>query len=728
MTRAGVLLGTAAYMSPEQARGQPVDKRADIWAFGCVLYEMLSGTRAFEGNTVSDTIAAVLRSEPGLDRLSPTIPPGMRSLLAHCLQKDPKQRLRDIGDARRELDAPSTSWNASALAPPASHRWRLVVPWAVAAVGLLIGATALLPRSAHNQVASGQLMRIDASLGADATVEGDIGPAAVLSPDGSLLAFVARPRDRAPHLYIRRIAELEAVELAGTEGARDPFFSPDGQWVAFLASGKLKKVPVAGGTVVTLCDASNTRGAWWTDDGRIIFNPVPAGGVPLHVVSSAGGVPEPLTTLANGEATQRWPQLIRGGHAVLYTTSRNLGRYDDGEIVVQTLPNGPRRTIVRGYFGRYLPSGHVTFVRGGRLFAAAFDLERLELTGSPVPVLEQVRTGPTTGGAQFAFSNAGTAVYRVGPTVARSMAWIESKGVHSTLPLAATDWSNMRFSPDGQRVALDIRDGQQTDIHVYDWPLDRLTQLTFDPAEDWSSVWTPDGRSVVFRSARDRAFNLYWQRADGSGSAQRLTTSPNPQVAYSWHPEGKLLAYVETFPTTNTDIMLLSVDGATGRTLGAPTVFLNTQAAEGTPSFSPDGRWMAYTSTDSGRTGVYVRPFPGPGGQWLIAADGSHPTWSPRRRELLFFGPDQRVMVSAYTVEGDTFRAEAARPWSPVRLHTATRGLGGGVDGLAFALHPDGDRIVGAPISDAEADMRDNRVVFLFNFFDELRRVAVPKE
>ena len=402
MTAAGVLLGTAAYMSPEQARGQPVDKRADIWAFGCVLYQMVSGTRAFEGSTISDTIAAVLRSEPGLDRLSPTIPLGMRSLLAHCLHKDPKQRLRDIGDARRELDVPSTSGNASALPPPASHRWRLVLPWAIAAVGLLIGATAFLPRSALNQVANGQLMRIDGSLGVDATVEGDIGPAAVLSPNGSLLAFVARPRDRAPHLYIRRIAELEAVELAGTEGARDPFFSPDGQWVGFLASGKLKKVPVAGGTVVTLCDASNTRGAWWTDDGRIIFNPVPAGGVPLHVVSSAGGVPEPLTTLADGEATQRWPQLIRGGHAVLYTTSRNLGRYDDGEIVVQTLPNGPRRTIVRGVLGRYVPSGHLTFVRGGRLFAAAFDVERLELTGSPVPVLEQVRTGPTTGGAQFA--------------------------------------------------------------------------------------------------------------------------------------------------------------------------------------------------------------------------------------------------------------------------------------------------------------------------------------
>jgi serine/threonine-protein kinase len=725
MTQVGSLLGTAAYMAPEQARGQLVDKRADIWAFGCVLYEMVAGTRAFEGDTISDILAAVLRSDPDFDRMPATVPGHVRGLIAQCLQKDPKRRLRDIGDARLRLDVVPTDANAT-TPTTAVPLWRRLAPWAVAVAGLLIGASALLPRPAQDRAAA-PLMRIDASLGADATIEGDIGPAAVLSPDGSLLVFVARPRDRAPHLYVRRIAELQAVELAGTEGARDPFFSPDGQWVGFLASGKLKKVAVTGGTVVTLCDASNTRGAWWSDDGRIIFNPVPAGGVPLHVVSSAGGVPEPLTTLADGEATQRWPQLIRDGQAVLYTTSKNLGRYDDGEVVVQRLPGGPRQALVRGYHGRYVPSGHLIFVREGRLFAAAFDVERLELTGSPVPVLEEVRTGPTTGGVQFAFSNTGTAVYRVGAGVARPMAWIDRAGTSSPLPFAAADWGNLRFSPDGQRLALDMRDGQQTDIRVYDWARNSLTQLSFDPSEDWSPAWTPDGLGVVFRSARDRAFNLYWQRADGSGSAVRLTTSPNPQIAYSWHPAGKLLAYVETFPSTNTDIMLLPVDGATGRTLGPPTVFLNTPASEGTPSFSPDGKWIAYTSTDAGRTNVYVRPFPGPGGLWLIAADGLHPTWSSRRRELLFFGPDQRVMVSTYTIEGDRFRHDPARPWSPARLHTSTRGLGGGIDGIAFALHPDGDRIVGAVLSDVESAASDNRVVLLVNFFDELRRVAVPR-
>jgi serine/threonine-protein kinase len=729
MTQAGMLLGTAAYMSPEQARGQPVDKRADIWAFGCVLYELVTATRAFEGNTFSDTLAAVLRSEPNLDRVPATVPVAVRRLLAQCLHKDPTRRLRDIADARLLLDVAPPSAEATDLATTPRSRWRTVAPWAVAAAGLLVGATAFVPRSEPTTTAGAPLIRIDGRVGTTAAIDGDLGPAVVLSTDGSLLAFVARPAGRAPHLYVRRNDGLDAAELAGTEGARDPFFSPDGLWVGFFASGKLKKVQVSGGTVVTLCDATNLRGAWWGEDGRIVFNPISAGGVALHAVSSAGGVPEPLTTLGEGETTHRWPQLLRGGQAVLYTTSANLGRYDDGDLVVQTLPNGPRRTIVRGgYFGRYVPSGHITYVRGGRLFAAAFDVERLELTGAAVPILERLRASPTTGGAQFAFSNTGVAVYRIGTDTVRTMQWIAPDGGISPLPFAAGDWSNARLSPNGQRLALDVLGGQQTDIWVYDWSRNTRTQITFDAAEDWSPVWAPDGDALAFRSARDRAFNLYWQRADGSGSVERLTTSANPQTPSSWHPSGKLLAYVETFPATGTDIMLLPADGATGRVLGKPSPFLNTPANEGAPAFSPDGKWIAYVSTESGRAGVFVRPFPGPGGQWLIAPDGLHPTWSPRRQELLYFGPDQRVMASSFVVEGDSFKADAPRPWSPARLHPTTRGtMGSVIDGLPFTLHPDGGRIVGFGVSPGEADETNNRVVFLVNFFDELRRLAVPK-
>jgi serine/threonine protein kinase len=479
LTQAGVLMGTASYMSPEQSRGKPADKRADIWAFGCVLFEMLSGRRPFDGDTVADVLAAIVTREPDFSSLPETTPPRVRELIRRCLHKDRRDRLRDIGDARLELDA-SLSGTDSQYNGFSRSRFQRTLPWGIASLGLLFGL-AMLVRDLQPSVSNARIIRIDAQLDSDASLATDLGPAAILSPDGSVLAFVARRSGQARQLYVRRLEQLQNNALSGTEDARNPFFSPDGQWIGFFASGKLKKVPVVGGTVVIVCDAPNGRGAVWDEDGRIIFNPSSAGGVSLQRVSAAGGTPETLVTLEVGEATQRWPQVLPGGRAVLYTTSKNLGNYNDGDIVVQPLPSGSRKILVRGgYFGRYLPSGHLSYVHDRRLFVAAIDIERLELAGAPVPVLESVFGNTTIGAAQFAFSNSGTVVYVPGGSAGwtQPILWLNRDGTTTTLRSTVTDWSNVRFSPDGRRLAMDIFDGKQTDIWVYEWARETLTPLT----------------------------------------------------------------------------------------------------------------------------------------------------------------------------------------------------------------------------------------------------------
>jgi serine/threonine-protein kinase len=735
-TQAGLILGTAAYMAPEQATGHAVDKRADVWAFGVVLWEMLTGTSLFAGETISHTLAFVITKEPDWNALPANTPAPVRRLLRRALEKDRKKRLPDIGSARLEIDEALSTTLAGAADPTsiagrATARsraaWRGALPWALAATFATGLAVALAIWTPWRRAEASPPVRLTVDVGADASLalSGAPGAELALSRDGKMLAFVAQRLSGSSQLYVRRLDQLSATLLAGTDEARNPFFSPDGQWIAFFAGTKLKKIAVTGGAAITLCDAPAGRGGSWGDDGTVTFTASGAPSVSLSSVSEAGGQPKPLTKLADGENSQRWPQLLRGGKTVLFTAG-SAGGYDDGMIVAQRLPDGPRKIVQRGaYFGRYLLSGHLVYIHGATLYAAPFDLDRLELTGTPVPVIEGVNASTGTGGANFAVSDNGTIAYIQGPGVGLEapIVWMDRTG--KTTPLRATpaNWSDPQFSPDGSRLAMDVQgSGGVIAIWVYDWARDTPTRLTFGNGNAVRPLWTPpDGRRIAFSWTRDGSVpNLYWQHADGTGEVQRLTESTHNQLATSWHPSGRLLAFQEQTPNNGVDIMILPIEGdeQSGWKPGKPTVFLSTPFDEQSPQFSPDGRWIAYYSNESGQQpDVYVRAYPSSAGsKWQVSNGGGlYPIWSRTRPELFYITPDGHIMMASYTAEGG-FRSDKPQPWSPTRLLPRPRLV-------PYGLHPDGTRVASAPFP-LDSSPKQDKVVFIFNFFDELRRLA----
>jgi len=734
-TRAGVILGTAAYMSPEQAKGKSVDRRADIWAFGVVLYEMLVGRQLYEGETAPETLAHVITKEPAWDFLPASTPTAIRHLLERCLTKDPRTRLQAIGEARiiseRYLANPATSTASIERVRIEQSGWRRALPWAIAGVLAIVVIAGLMSWAPWRPaVVPANPMRLSAEIGASVVLAVDAGAAAVISPDGG--RFVFRASESGPNqkirLYVRQRDQLQATPLAGTEGARDQFFSPDGQWIGFFADGKLKKIAAQGGAVVTLCDALNDRGGAWSEDGAIIFTASTREG--LSKVPEAGGKPEPLTTLdqSKGEITHRWPQVLSGGKAILFTAHNNNIGFDQAYIVVQVLKTGERKIVHQGgTYARYAPSGHLLYAHEGTIFAAPFDLGRLDVTGPSAPFLEPVLTNPFGGYAQFDFSKTGTLIYLAGDTTLRPVTidWMDKEGKFQPMRSALGDYYDLRFSPDGKRLALSVWDGGTGDIWVYDWQRDTMSRLTFGPANSSWPVWTPDGQRIVFTSDREgSAPGLYWVRADGTGQVERLTESKDEQLASSFSPDGKFLAFAELSPGTNWDIWILPLEGneKSGWKPGKPRVFLNSPALEFLPAFSPDGRWLAYGLTDASMTEVYVRPFPGPGGSWQISSGGTHPTWSRNGKELFFRTiSGDHIMVSTYRIVGDSFQADKPQLWSPGQF--VNRG-----PWRNFDLAADGKRfaVTNRPQSQDNAAPKNDKFILLLNAFDELRRVADP--
>ncbi|HET9368745.1 MAG TPA: protein kinase, partial [Vicinamibacterales bacterium] len=724
-TQAGVVLGTAGYMSPEQARGEPADHRSDIFSAGAILYEMAAGRPAFTRGSAAETMAAILKEDPATP-FSPETPPALERVMLRCLEKNPEARFqsaRDLAFTLQQLaDSTSSGTSVRASRGGGIAWWR----WASAAVLVLVLAALMLP-AAPGVTPASPSYRLTVDLGAGlpvAPINLQFGAAAVLSPDGSTIAFAARPTaDSVPQLYIRRLDRDEAVALPGTTNAVIPFFSPDGQSIAFFSGRKLKRIPVTGGAALTLADAPEQRGGWWAADDTIVFSPDRRPGTRLMRVAAGGGEATPLRAGPHDDSLEVWPQVLPGGRGVLYTSANTPGSFADADLVVQPLPDGARKVVQRGgYHGRYLPSGHLVYIHEGTLFATRFDLERLEVTSQPVPVLEGVRSNSITAGAQFSISDSGMLAYFPGPSVGAGSIphWMNREGQTTPMKMAAANWFNISFAPDGGRVAMEFRDAP-ADIWIHEIARGTLARLTTDPAADYKPAWTPDGRRIVFASTRDNAAsgNLYWQSADGTGAATRLTTSANAQQPGSWHPDGKVLVFEEVAPDTSGDLMLLPIDGSdsAGWTPGTPSVFVNDRERQWDPAFSPDGRWLAYASAESGRAEIYVRPYPGPGGKWQVSTGGGVlPSWSRTRPELLY-GLDGQIMVVPYVARNGSFQAAAPAPWSPGRY--AFRG-----PNRMFDLHPDGARVVLTPPSPPVSAPPSDRIVLIFNFFDELRRLA----
>jgi eukaryotic-like serine/threonine-protein kinase len=726
-TRAGMILGTAAYMSPEQARGRPVDRRTDIWSFGCVMYEVLSGRQAFPGETISDTLAAVLKSEPDWTALPPGLPAAAGNLLKRCLVKDPRQRLQAMGDARIALDriasggqeeAPAVSWTP--MAARSSLAWR-ILPWLLFAAALVAGPwISRLSGPAPRRTAQPEV-RLEVDLSTPEPLLGEPGSAMVLSPDGTQLAYVAGPGDQRK-LFVRRLDQLQGIPLAGTEGAYSPFFSSDGRTIAFFAGSKLKKVGVTGGSPLSLADIESgeqARGGAWGRGGTIVFTRQFEAG--LSKISESGGTPVTLTKPdpARRERSHRWPCFLPDGKTVLFAVQGAGERYDEASIEAVSLETGKRKLIYRGgAFPRYASTGHLLFVRGGTLFALPFDPEKLEVHDSPRSLLESLAsaTGDQEAGdgsAQMDVSASGTLVYRSGALAqsALTMVWTDRKGTVTPVLPDKRAFSTPSVSPDGKRIAVSIEGASGADIWIYEIDRGLLTRFTFDGAGNQLPVWSPDGQRIAYSSLGKKGVpNLFWKRADGAGDAERLIDSPGAQYPQSFSPDGKILAFYERNADTIWDISTVRIGEK-----AAPEPFLKTPAIEGFPEFSPDGRWMAYMSDESGQTEVYVRPFPGPGGKWQVSTQGGlYPRWSRAGKEL-FYRSGDKILGVTWSASGSSFVAERPRElFSGIFAHFLLA--------QDFDVTPDGRRFVMFTPEGEEARLARTHVILVFNWLEDLRR------
>jgi serine/threonine-protein kinase len=560
------------------------------------------------------------------------------------------------------------------------------------------------------------------------------GPSAIISPDGKRYVFNAlTDSDQKTRLYVRQKDQLLATPLAGTENASSPFFSPDGEWIGFFADGKLKKIAAQGGAAVTLCDVSSPRGATWAEDRTIILAASNRDG--LSRVSEAGGTPQQLTFLdtTKGEITHRWPQVLPGGKAILFTAHSSGTNFDDGTIFIFVIKTGERKMIHQGgMFARYIPSGHIVFARSGTLFAIPFDLGHLKVTGSPTPFLEHVAMSSGTGSAQYDFSNTGEFLYVVGNDQIGALAldWMDHEGKFQPLRSAPGDYMYPRFSPDGTKLALVLQDHGGRDIWVYDWKRDTLSRVTFGPGSNDAPVWMNDGRRIIFSATQGTApSNLSWVMSDGTGAPEKLMEVKSAQQASSISPDGKTLAFGQIDLSANNtgwDIWTLSLEGSDkpGWKPGSPHVFLNTPFRDLSPVFSPDGKWLAYSSDDTGVSEIYVRPFPGPGGKWQVSnGGGAFPIWSKSGKQLFFRTVQQpfNVMVAEYRAVGNSFQNDKPQIWSPGTV--VARGAA-----WTYDLAPDGKRfaVLRTPESSVSSVAKNDKFVLILDAFDELRRKAPP--
>jgi len=723
MTQAGVLLGTAGYMSPEQARGQEADKRSDIWAFGVVLMEMLTGETVYRGDTVSDTLASVLAREPEWEDLPAETPTYIRRLLGRCLEKEVRNRLRDIGEARIALESPEpepasveTGDDAVVVTEPAK-RQRLA--WGLASAAALTAAILGFLLLTQESPAPPHTTRLPTALPDDQSLSLQHASSFQFSPDGRLLAYVTGSGDQTK-LFVRDLDNFEGREITDAVGARQPFFSPDGKWIAYFTGSELKKVAVSGGASFTLAAANISRGGSWGADDSIYFAPNVT--TEIRRVSASGGEVEEITKRAEGVRSHRWPTLLSDGEHLLFVSQPFGSDFNEASIELLTLESGERTVVHRGgSFPQVLPTGHLLFVREDTLFAAPFDLAGKSLTQQPSPVATGLWFDPGSGGAHLTASPDGTLLYVTGQSVVFDLIPVRVTRDGDEAPFTPENhgYRSPRFSPQGRRLAVDFAsDGNERDVWIYDIDRQVFSRITFHEGSDRLPVWTPDGMHVAFVSERDSGeASVYLRPADGSGSAELLIEATPETGAFmpsSFSPDDRYLAMDNYNQEQDSwDINVLDIESSENKT------YLSTEFDERRPAFSPDGRWIAYQSDESGNHEVYIRPFPDTGGRWQVSIDGGrYPRWSPAGGEVLYRSTSG-IEVARIDDAGGALRI--GRPelliqgdWQELGFHPFFP---------MFDIAPDGQSLV--LFRDAGTEEKSPaQIQAVFNWFDELDRLV----
>ena len=722
ITGAGVLLGTAAYMSPEQARGKPADRRADVWAFGCVLYEMLTGTRPFRGDDVSETLARVIEREPDWTALPGNVPPVLTQFLRRSLEKNPKQRIHHVADMRLALEGVFDSASAT-ISPGVVPRVRFWLrPSAAVAIAIALLAIAALAAWRFRPAPALPIVRFVAS-----TAEAPFGPTPyhdlAISPEGSRIVYVT---SRSRHLHMRSVDRLDGVPgFGGVSGTSTPFFSPDGTWLGFhhMNEGAWMKVSILGGPPVILWRvptalrnaSGQARGATWGSDDSIVYA-YAARGTGLFRGSATGGEPEALTTpdATKGEQNHWWPHFLPGSRTLLFTVVKGS---DDQHREIAALDVATRKFTVLipgGSQARYVSTGHIVYSAGGKLNAVPFDLGRVEVTGSPVSVVENVTAVEPTGTVNFDAAANGSLVYLTGGASLsrRSLVWVDRDGREEPIAIPPRAYRAPRLSPAATQVAL-----WDDDIWIFDFRRAVLQRLTGNPdgipRRIGYPAWTPDGQRVAFSLAREgETERMYWQAADGSNSAELLNDDTAERSPVSFTSDGTTLLFQQP-RTLPFDIGIMGLEG--GRRI---QMLLSTTFDESNPEVSPDGRWLAYQSNESGQVSeIYVRPFPeiNASRRQVSTDGGTYPLWSRDGRELLYYDYARRTIMSV-GVEPDG-ALHFGKPEVAVRgSYAAPFGLTRNYD-----ISPDGKRFLLLKETDEQSPPH---VIVVLNWFEELKRLV----
>ncbi len=687
-TQAGVVLGTAAYMAPEQAVGRPVDKRADVWAFGVVFYEMLTGARMHTGDTVQEVMASVLKDEPDLTK----VPAQAHKLIKRCLEKDPNKRLRHVGDVMALLDdAPSGVGQAEGLLyKDKDKKWIWV---AVAAAGVIVAGAGLALWAPWKKAAPTQAVRFE--VGPAEKMTFIAGSAMAVSPDGRWMVFPAVGEDGQARYYIRALDGVEVRALPGTEGPSPPpaSWSYDSRWVVFAnrGGGKLKKVDIQGGPPQNITDFPGVlAGAGWNSDGVIIAGSSFAVAGPILRVPASGGETTPVTALEPGETGHRWPQFLPDEKHFLYlrvaSDAAKTGIYI-GSIDAQPNQQSMQRLLATDRQAYYAPApgggtGHLIFMRGATLMAQLFDPGKMVLSGEPVAIADGVDSFSTTNHGLFSVSHTGTLVYRAGIGSQTVLTWLDQQGNPAGTLGDPGDYAFPAISPDGSRVAVGMGPAGGRDIWILDVARGNSTRFTFDPADDDYPAWSPDGKNIAFSSNRGGQLDLYIKPADGSGEEKLLLHTDESKNPERWTKDGRFLLFTSRGPKTA--LWALPFPGP-----AKPVALLQTQFEEGQARVSPDGRWLAYTSTESGANDIYVRPFTpeapaGTGAKWLVSKGGGiRPLWRPDGKQLFYLTNGPTMAVDIDTSKG--FQAG-----TPRRMFTGPLG----VANSGWDLSPDGKRFL----------------------------------